>query len=97
MHCVRRVRLNGFVGGTVGVIGTILSIEAKKQKVKERVSCPYCQGSGNIVCGSCCGSGTLSIRNVVSGAQITMSCPVCSGRTCIVCAICHGDGRSVPF
>ncbi len=36
----------GFVGGAVGVMGTIMALEVKMRQVNERSKCPYCSGSG---------------------------------------------------
>ena len=43
--------VNGFIGGSVGVIGTVISTMIKKEEVKDRLKCPYCAGSGQILCG----------------------------------------------
>ena len=43
--------INGFIGGTVGVVGTVVATLVKKAQVKDRLKCTYCAGSGQIVCG----------------------------------------------
>merc|ERR1719506_3357845 len=47
--------VNGFIGGSVGVVGTVVAANIKKGEVKERLKCTYCDGSGQIICGHCFG------------------------------------------
>ena len=52
--------VNGFIGGSVGVVGTVIAAQVKKDQVKGRLKCNYCEGTGQILCGHCLGSGTVS-------------------------------------
>ena len=90
--------INGFIGGSVGVIGTVVSTMIKKNEVKDRIKCNYCEGSGQIVCGHCLGLGTLSVLSEVDGAPrvTTVQCPNCEGSGTVVCINCQGSGLSVP-
>jgi len=75
----------------------------KKIKVKKRVNCTTCNGSGakdsNSVktCGTCHGSGYVrQIKNTFLGQmQTTGVCPTCHGKGKQItahCATCHGEG-----
>ncbi|KAG5177080.1 hypothetical protein JKP88DRAFT_248994 [Tribonema minus] len=86
----------GILGGSVGVIGTLLGIEWKKYNVRQASECCYCRGSGHLVCGQCLGTGELTLVNAVTNKSISLGCPTCSGMTYITCINCKGDGRSVP-
>ena len=35
----------GFIGGSVGAIGTLIATNIKRGEVKERLNCPYCEGT----------------------------------------------------
>ena len=48
----------GFLGGTVGVVGTLATYEMGRFRMKQRIACPYCEG-GVITCGMCLGTGTV--------------------------------------
>ncbi len=76
----------------------------KKIKVKKRVPCDQCQGSGAKdqssvkTCGTCGGSGYVrQVRSTFLGQmQTTTVCPTCSGagqQVTDVCPKCKGDGR----
>eukprot|EP00306_Pavlova_sp_CCMP459_P020577 CAMPEP_0185550226 /NCGR_PEP_ID=MMETSP1381-20130426/19817_1 /TAXON_ID=298111 /ORGANISM="Pavlova sp., Strain CCMP459" /LENGTH=221 /DNA_ID=CAMNT_0028162999 /DNA_START=38 /DNA_END=704 /DNA_ORIENTATION=- len=78
--------LAAFVGGAVGVIGTLESIQARRRAVRERLTCVYCDGQGTLACGVCYGSG------VTSDGQ---PCPNCSGTGKVSCVSCQGSGNSV--
>jgi len=85
----------GFLGGTVGVIGTLLTYEMKRFRMKQRIKCPYCEGDGVITCGACLGSGSvLSVDS--SGASTKHQCPTCGGIGVVACVNCKGEGVSVP-
>ena len=49
----------GFLGGTFGVIGTLLTYEKGRFKMKQRILCPYCDGGGVLTCAACVGAGML--------------------------------------
>ena len=79
---------------------------SKKIKVKKRVNCATCGGTGakdrNSIstCGTCHGSGYVrQIKNTFLGQmQTTGVCPTCNGQgkqITAYCASCHGEG-TVP-
>jgi hypothetical protein len=84
----------GFLGGTVGVIGTVTATFIKRDEVKERLKCPYCEGSGQLACGTCLGLGTISMME--GEEMVTKTCPQCEGTGTVVCINCQGSGVSVP-
>ena len=100
--------INGFIGGSVGVIGTVVSTMIKKNEVKDRIKCNYCEGSGQIICGHCLGVGMISVVTEVEseagggGTATTervvtqIQCPNCEGTGTVVCINCQGSGLSVP-
>jgi len=87
--------VNGFIGGSVGVIGTVISTMIKKEEVKDRLKCPYCAGSGQILCGHCLSSGTVSYQKE-DGSFATQPCSNCEQTGSVVCINCQGSGISVP-
>ena len=87
--------VNGFIGGSVGVLGTVASTMIKKNQVKDRLKCTYCDGTGQILCGHCLGSGTLMVADD-SGAMVSKACPNCEGSGTVVCINCQGSGLAVP-
>ena len=86
--------VNGFIGGSVGALGTVISTMIKKNQVKDRLKCGYCEGTGQILCGHCLGSGMLS--TVVDGKLTAIECANCEGTGTVVCINCQGSGLSVP-
>jgi len=88
--------VNGFIGGTVGVLGTVISTKLKSGEVKNRLKCVYCEGAGQIVCGHCLGTGKLSYVNDSGEVVLGESCPNCEGTGTVVCINCQGSGLSVP-
>eukprot|EP00304_Pavlova_gyrans_P006020 CAMPEP_0206048036 /NCGR_PEP_ID=MMETSP1466-20131121/23011_1 /ASSEMBLY_ACC=CAM_ASM_001126 /TAXON_ID=44452 /ORGANISM="Pavlova gyrans, Strain CCMP608" /LENGTH=200 /DNA_ID=CAMNT_0053423071 /DNA_START=57 /DNA_END=657 /DNA_ORIENTATION=+ len=78
--------LAAFVGGAVGVIGTVESIMARRRAVRERLTCVYCDGAGTLGCGICFGTG-----RVPNG----MPCDNCAGSGKVSCVSCQGSGNSV--
>jgi len=88
--------VNGFIGGTVGVLGTVIATLVKKQQVKDRLKCTYCDGTGQIVCGHCVGSGYLATLGADGTWQIGSSCENCEGTGSVVCINCQGSGVAVP-
>jgi len=89
----------GFLGGSVGVLGTLLTYEKGRFKMKQRILCPYCEGSGVITCGACCGCG----RTVPAGTAAeeindaaASQCNTCGGLGVVACVNCKGEGVTVP-
>ncbi|CAN0026890.1 unnamed protein product, partial [Phaeothamnion confervicola] len=89
--------VSAFAGGTVGVMGTLVALELKKFRVKERSTCPYCSGAGKLVCAQCFGSGSLLVRSTTTDLRLSVPCPCCGGKKGVVCTNCRGDGRAVPL
>lgn len=69
-------------GGTVGVMGTIIALEVRRQQVKERKQCPYCRGTGKIPCGSCYTIGAIPSGDAVTAQE---ACHSCSSRGFLQC------------
>lgn len=87
--------INGFIGGTVGVLGTVLATYVKKGQVKDRLKCSYCEGTGQIGCGHCMGLGRISVPDD-NGKWTMVECPNCEGTGTVVCINCQGSGICVP-
>ena len=87
--------VNGFIGGSVGVIGTVVAAQIKKGEVKERLKCVYCDGGGQIVCGHCLGTGVVSSMDD-KGNLVVSKCGNCESTGTVVCINCQGSGLSVP-
>ena len=87
--------INGFIGGTVGVLGTVVATTIKKGQVKDRLKCTYCDGTGEIVCGVCLGRGTVNAMND-AGEWELIQCPSCDATGSVVCINCQGSGLAVP-
>lgn len=79
---------------------------SKKIKVKKRVKCTTCNGSGAKdsrsvkTCGTCQGSGYVrQVKNTFLGQmQTTGVCPTCHGegkQITAKCASCHGEGTTL--
>lgn len=71
-----------FCGGTVGVMSTIIALEVRRQRVKERKQCPYCHGTGKLPCGSCYTLGSTPSPYVASAQE---SCPKCEASGYLIC------------
>lgn len=78
---------DSFLGGTVGVMSVAFILELRKVADERLDGCPYCMGNGEILCGSCFGTG----------AEPACACRLCSGRGLIQCINCKGDGRITPI
>jgi hypothetical protein len=76
-----------FIGGTLGVMGTMMALEIKTKQDGGLDACPYCMGHGEILCGRCLGTGSMN------GAP----CEKCSCNGAIMCINCKGDGRLSPL
>jgi len=94
----------GLLGGSIGVIGTLVYYEKRRFKMLERVLCPYCQGSGFLTCAVCHGAESLQVRPGAEGAQDgsggaaedEILCPNCDGAGAVMCPNCKGEGLSMP-
>lgn len=81
---------NAFIGGTVGVMGAMVSLEVKKTTTDLNLDqCPYCIGNGQLLCATCFGGCVIAGTNE--------ACPTCGGTGLIECIGCKGDGRNVPL
>lgn len=69
-------------GGTVGVMGTIITLEVRRQRAKERQQCPYCRGTGILPCGRC-----YTLGAVPSGHSLTAQeeCSACLSKGYLQC------------
>lgn len=74
--------VSAICGGTVGVMGTIIALEVRRQRVKERKQCPYCRGTGKLPCGACYSIGTIPSMTASSGQE---SCSICSSSGYLQC------------
>lgn len=88
--------VNGFIGGTVGVLGTVGATLVKKAEVKDRLKCVYCEGSGQILCGHCFGTKKLSYIKEDKTVVLGEDCANCETTGSVVCINCQGSGLSVP-
>jgi len=86
----------GFIGGSVGVIGTVVSTFMKRDQVKDRLKCPYCYGTGQIVCGRCYGTGLTTSKIAGTDEWQESDCNTCERAGTVVCINCQGSGLSVP-
>lgn len=88
--------VNGFIGGSVGVLGTVAAAQIKKAEVKNRLKCVYCEGSGQIGCGHCFVTGVYSYSNPDGSLTLGARCDNCESTGSVVCINCQGSGLSVP-
>mmetsp|Transcript_29631 Transcript_29631/g.60554 ORF Transcript_29631/g.60554 Transcript_29631/m.60554 type:complete len:158 (-) Transcript_29631:247-720(-) len=87
---------SAFGGGTIGVVGTLATLQMKKREVKQRSQCPYCTGCGQLTCAKCLGGGSVTMVTGTGSVGAKQSCPSCDGNGFITCVNCKGDGRIVP-
>jgi len=82
-----------FVGGSMGVAGTLAVYENNRFHAKQRVVCAYCEGTGYLKCATCMGTGLLA-----DGSK----CHTCEGAGAAradgkhVCVNCEGTGLTIP-
>ncbi|KAL8225159.1 hypothetical protein R6Q57_017716 [Mikania cordata] len=90
-----------FSGGAVGVISTLMLLEANNVKQQEKKRCRYCHGTGYLTCARCCSSGEclniepISVSNVSDRplrAPTTRRCLSCSGAGKVMCPTCLCTG-----
>lgn len=94
----------GFLGGTVGVVGTLATYEMGRFRMKQRIVCPYCEG-GVITCGMCLGEGNVIPQKASGGdggsmasqLQSKCECPNCGGIGVVACVNCKGEGVTIPI
>lgn len=80
--------MSAICGGTVGVMGTIIALEVRRQRVKERKQCPYCRGTGKLPCGACYSVGTLPSASAIMAQE---PCDICSQSGYLRCNhVCFG-------
>ncbi|KAK4529255.1 hypothetical protein CCYA_CCYA01G0112 [Cyanidiococcus yangmingshanensis] len=84
---------SAFAGGSVGVLGTLVTLELLQSRARERKQCPYCSGRGKLVCGCCFAFGSLPNEKSPGGM---MPCRVCGHSGYVPCNHCEGTGRMFP-
>ena len=75
-----------FCGGAVGVLTSLLVVEANNAKMQAKRRCIYCGGTGYLPCGNCAGVG------VVAGGE---SCVDCAGTGKVMCTSCLCTGKQL--
>ncbi|KAI3760425.1 hypothetical protein L1987_50820 [Smallanthus sonchifolius] len=90
-----------FSGGAVGVISTLMLLEANNVKQQEKKRCRYCHGTGYLACARCSSSGVclnvepISVSNASDRplrAPTTRRCLNCSGAGKVMCPTCLCTG-----
>ncbi|KAI3749924.1 hypothetical protein L2E82_20545 [Cichorium intybus] len=91
-----------FSGGAVGVISTLMLLEANNVKQQEKKRCKYCHGTGYLACARCSSSGVcvniepmISVSNASDRplrAPTTRRCLNCSGAGKVMCPTCLCTG-----
>jgi hypothetical protein len=84
---------SAFAGGSVGVLGTLVTLEVLQSRARERKQCPYCSGRGKLVCGRCFALGSLPSARSPGGVA---PCQVCGHTGYVPCNHCDGTGRMFP-
>lgn len=79
-----------FCGGAVGVLTSLLVVEANNTKIQSKRRCIYCEGTGYLPCGNCVGTGTMEDDN---GRLST--CSFCSGSGKVMCTACLCTGKQL--
>ena len=79
---------SAFIGGTVGIMGTMMALEIKTKQDAGLDACPYCMGYGEILCATCLGTGVTNNGD---------TCTNCNGQKAVECINCKGDGRITPI
>ena len=77
------------------MVGTVISTLVKKDQVKDRLKCSYCDGDGKILCGVCFGTGSVRIKDG-DGEWQSVACTNCEATKEVVCINCQGSGLTVP-
>lgn len=74
-----------FCGGAVGVLSTLMVVEANNASQQAHRRCCYCKGSGYLTCGACVGKGSDG----------SCGCALCSGTGKVQCTSCLSTGRAL--
>lgn len=82
-------------GGTVGVMGTIIALEVRRQRVKEHKQCPYCRGTGKLPCAACYTLGAVPCANTVTAQEGCIACQERGYLQCNHVSHCHPFRESV--
>lgn len=89
-----------FCGGAVGVLTSLLVVEANNAKMQARRKCIYCEGTGYLTCGACLGTGVAAATEQAaasnrkgSGGECT--CAFCSGTGKVMCTACLCTGKQL--
>ncbi len=97
-HQVQDLSVKGWKWPSMFMLGTVTAVsigvfiaayrnmESKRKLDNENINCcPYCRGTGTLLCGSCLGTDTKSLDG--SGP-----CSKCSGSAVVLCVNCKGSG-----
>ena len=90
-----------FCGGAVGVLTSLLVVEANNAKIQARSRCIYCQGTGYLTCGNCLGTGVVNMSDAgqlepsASQAAESSTCSFCSGTGKVMCTACLCTGKQL--
>eukprot|EP00850_Spirogloea_muscicola_P023175 SM000334S12544 [mRNA] locus=s334:631:2808:- [translate_table: standard] len=80
-----------FSGGAVGVLSTLMVVEANNVNQQEHKKCRYCLGTGYLACARCSGTGflpTVEALAETSGSSSTANGPLTHPRLqrCVTCS-----------
>lgn len=82
-----------FCGGAVGVLSSLLIVEANNISLHAKDRCFYCQGSGYLMCGQCNVTGRpISWR--LNSRELSR-CKNCSGIGKVMCTSCLCTGKQL--
>jgi len=90
-----------FCGGAVGVLTSLLVVEANNAKMQDKRKCIYCEGSGYLTCGNCLGTGVAAAESVAAaagaggGGSGDCTCSFCSGTGKVMCTACLCTGKQL--
>ncbi|CAG9460870.1 unnamed protein product [Pedinophyceae sp. YPF-701] len=76
-----------FCGGAVGVLTSLMIVEANNIRVRKSERCVYCQGTGYLNCGACAGTGAVE-----DGAE---PCAQCGRLGKVMCTSCLCTGKQM--
>lgn len=88
-----------FCGGAVGVLTSLLVVEANNAKIQDKRKCIYCEGTGYLTCGNCLGTGVSAaeVGAVATGPGTggDCTCSFCSGTGKVMCTACLCTGKQL--